>query len=71
MRNSISQCSFLNFKIMLLSDSHREETCGCQEGESRGGKDGEFGVTDANQYIQDGEAVRSYYTAQGIIVNIL
>ena len=48
---------------------HREETCGCQGREIGGGKYWEFGFS--LFYIENGLTARSYYTAQGIIFNIL
>ena len=45
----------------------REQTCGCQgEGE---GRIGNLGLAEANDYTQDGQARRTYRTAQGTVFN--
>ena len=35
-----------------VSGKHGEQTCGCQRGGGGSGRDGEFGVIDANSSIQ-------------------
>ena len=50
---------------------HGEQTCGCQGGRGGSGMDWEFGLVDANNYIYNGQAMRSYCTAQGTMSNLL
>ena len=49
----------------------REHTCGCQrEAEREWDGLGVWGSVDANYYIQNGQAMRSYYRSQGTISNL-
>ena len=54
------------------TQSHREQTCGCQEGDGLGeGWIGSLGLADANYYIENGLKRRSYCIAHLTIYNIL
>ena len=55
---------------MKQTHGHREQTCGYQ-GESGEGWIGSLGLAGANYYIYNGQTTRSYWTAQGIVFNIL
>ena len=51
---------------------HREQTCGCQGGgEVEEVWIGSFGLTNANYYVWNEWATRSYSIAQGTISSVL
>ena len=59
---------------MLAAQTHRqrEQNCGCQGGEAGGdGSIGSLGFAGANEWISDGETIRSYCRTQSTIFNIL